>query len=257
LKAVILVFEAWEKTPYLASRPEDRSPEVTSGIFNRSVFYWLNKILVLGYQRVFSLKDLYPLDEHTEAAVLHANIEKSWAEMGDGWGQHRMLSAIFKSHWPPLLLPIIPRLCLIGFTFCQPLLLNRTLDFLGQREQSDTPDIGNGLIGAYAIVYLGLAVSTGFYWHKQLRCLTIIRGSIVTAIYQKTLEVSDGAASITLMSTDVERITTGMRYIHELWSNIVEVGIGTWLLERELGVPCVAPVIVAAGKLLNCLKIQA
>lgn len=106
-------------------------------------------------------------------------------------------------------------------------------------------------------MYLGLTISTGFYWHKQLRCLTIIRGSIVTAIYQKTLEVSDGAASITLMSTDVERITTGMRYVHELWSNIIEIGIGTYLLERELGVACVAPVIVAAGKLAKCLQVQA
>lgn len=257
LKAVILVLEAWEKTPYLASRLEARSPEETSGIFNRSVFYWLNNILLSGYQRVVTLKDLYPLDEQTEAAVLHVNIKKSWASVGDGWGQHRMLLAIFRSHWPQLVLPIIPRVCLIGFTFCQPLLLDRTLDFLAQRDQSDTPDIGNGLIGAYAIVYLGLAVSTGLYWHKQLRCLTMIRGSLVTAIYQKTLEVTNGAASITLMSTDVERITTGMRYVHEIWSNIVEVCIGTWLLERELGVPCVAPVIVAAGKLSNRSKVSA
>jgi hypothetical protein len=66
LKTVILVLEAWEKTPYLASNLEAHSPEETSGIFNRSVFYWLNKILVLGYKKVMSVKDLYPLDEHTE-----------------------------------------------------------------------------------------------------------------------------------------------------------------------------------------------
>lgn len=253
-KAVILILEAWEKTPYLAISGEDWSPEETSGIFNRSVFYWLNRILLLGYRKVISPEDLYPLDKQIDSSRLHAHFEKYWSRTDKDPDQYRILVALLRSHWRQLILPIIPRVFLIGFTFAQPLLLNRTLDLLQHKSLPGSLDIGHGLIGAYAIVYIGLAVSTGFYWHKQFKCLTMIRGSIVTAIYRKTLEVNDGKGSITLMSTDVERITTGMRYIHEIWANVVEVGMGIWLLERELGVASVAPVVVAGGGLSSCVN---
>jgi ATP-binding cassette, subfamily C (CFTR/MRP), member 1 len=60
----------------------------------------------------------------------------------------------------PVLLPIVARLVLIAFTFCQPFLLNRFLDYLQDPVERQNPNIGYGLIGAYAIVYFGMAVST-------------------------------------------------------------------------------------------------
>ena len=58
----------------------------------------------------------------------------------------------------PILVPIIPRLALLAFTFCQPLLLRRLLDYLNHSDVEDK-NIGYGLIGAYFVVYVGLAVS--------------------------------------------------------------------------------------------------
>lgn len=57
-----------------------------------------------------------------------------------------------------ILSPIIPRLFLVGLTFCQPLLLNRYLKFL--QDPTESQSIGYGLLGAYGIVYFGLAVRT-------------------------------------------------------------------------------------------------
>ena len=56
-----------------------------------------------------------------------------------------------------MLLPVFPRLCLVALTFCQPLLINRYLQFL--QDPTESMDIGYGLLGAYAVVYFGLAVS--------------------------------------------------------------------------------------------------
>lgn len=53
--------------------------------------------------------------------------------------------------------PIIPRLLLILFTYSQPLLLQRIVLYLQESHASEAE--GYGLIGAYAIVYLGIAVS--------------------------------------------------------------------------------------------------
>ena len=64
---------------------------------------------------------------------------------------------LVKLYWWQMLTPILPRLALIGFTFCQPLLLNRYLNFLQNKDESI--NIGYGLLGAYGVVYLGIAVS--------------------------------------------------------------------------------------------------
>ena len=61
----------------------------------------------------------------------------------------------------------------------------------------------------------------------------------------------DPAASLTLMSADIERIVQGWETMHEIWANVIEVGLALYLLERQLGVACVVPVAVAIGKSPN------
>jgi ATP-binding cassette subfamily C (CFTR/MRP) protein 1 len=59
--------------------------------------------------------------------------------------------------------PIFPRIVLIAFTLCQPLLLNSFIGYLQRPNEPDSENIGYGLIAAYGIVYFGLAVSTDPY----------------------------------------------------------------------------------------------
>ena len=56
-----------------------------------------------------------------------------------------------------ILYPVFPLLCYIAFTFAQPLMLNRVLEYLATMGTA-SPNIGYGLIGAYAVVYTGIAV---------------------------------------------------------------------------------------------------
>lgn len=71
-------------------------------------------------------------------------------------------------------------------------------------------------------------------------------------VYKKagTLSVKDAdpAASLTLMSADIERIVQGWQTIHDIWGNTLEIALAIFLLERELGVSCVVPVGVSLGK---------
>ena len=55
---------------------------------------------------------------------------------------------------------VVPRLCLLAFTICQPLMLNRFLSFL--QNPAESVNIGYGLIAAYGLVYLGIALSSSF-----------------------------------------------------------------------------------------------
>jgi ATP-binding cassette subfamily C (CFTR/MRP) protein 1 len=49
------------------------------------------------------------------------------------------------------------------------------------------------------------------------------------------------------MGTDVERGATNLQAIHEAWAAILDVGVAIWLLERQLGVACLVPVIICIG----------
>lgn len=92
----------------------------------------------------------------------------------------------------------------------------------------------------------------GQYQHRTYRTITMARGGLVSIIYRKTGTLSlrdvDPAASMTLMSADMERIVQGWQTMHEIWANFVEVGVAIYLLERQMGVACVVPVAVSIRK---------
>ena len=81
------------------------------------------------------------------------------------------------------------------------------------------------------------------------RTITMMRGALIAMLYTKTSSLSvsavDPSASVVLMSADIERITTGWQTIHEMWANVIEIGIAIFLLYRQLGVACAIPVAVA------------
>ena len=59
----------------------------------------------------------------------------------------------------PILAPVIPKLVNLAFTFAQPLLLQRFLSYLQNPQDRANANTGYGLIGAYFLVYFGMAVS--------------------------------------------------------------------------------------------------
>jgi hypothetical protein len=63
------------------------------------------------------------------------------------------------------------------------------------------------------------------------------------------VEALDDSAAVTLMSIDVERIFNGLRSFHDLWAALVEVSIAAWLLQRNLGIAFIAPVLLSLGKI--------
>lgn len=79
----------------------------------------------------------------------------------------------------------------------------------------------------------------------------MLRGSLITTVFRKATTLSlgqfDPAESVTLMSTDVERVNRGLLEMHDFWASIFQVIVATWLIKVELGVAAVAPVAVALG----------
>lgn len=70
-------------------------------------------------------------------------------------------------------------------------------------------------------------------------------------IFKKTIDLDttsakEGAA-VTLMSTDVDGIATGIQEMHEIWASVVELVVAVYLLERQIGPACFLVVVPAVG----------
>ncbi|KFA48354.1 hypothetical protein S40293_04500 [Stachybotrys chartarum IBT 40293] len=228
-KILVLVAEMVEKRPFLEAPYRDYPPEALGGILNRSVFWWLNSLLRSGSSKELSLDDLFDLDEDLTTKILHEKFRRAWT-----LSKRRRWSLFWISiscAWRPLAAALFSRLLVIGFRFSQPLLIHRAVSLLEEPSDQARTNNGRALIGATALIYLGIAISTGHFKHNTYRFLTMLRGGIISLIYDSTLHLDASEArdsvALTMMSTDIDRIVQGFELWDALWAGPIEVGIAT------------------------------
>jgi hypothetical protein len=180
LKVAILLLEAQRKSKWVSWDEKEHSPEETSGIFSLGVFFWLNRLFLVGYKKILAMKDLYPLDSSLNGKALHDKFSRNmdYTKLrGDKFGLVKVLTRTLKV---PLLLPIPPRLALLGFTFCQPFFIEKLLDHLSKHDIDAS--VGTGFIGASILIYSGIAISTALCWYcySTKRITSKIRHSYIS-----------------------------------------------------------------------------
>ncbi|KAE8351094.1 P-loop containing nucleoside triphosphate hydrolase protein [Aspergillus coremiiformis] len=208
VKVMLLLLEAQGKDSFLMSSFKKLPPEATSGVFNRTSFWWLNPLLIRGFRSTIMLDDLFAMSPEFSGDILGSRMEHIWSK------------------------------CNIHPLFTNP----------GNRNNA----IGYALIASTGLIYIGLGLCTGAYRHHTYRAITMVRGSLMAIIFRKTLALdssdsSDNSASVTLMSTDIDGIASAFDTIHDIWACPIEIALGLWLLEKHVGVACMAPALTALG----------
>lgn len=263
LKLGIFLLEARQKSRWIRWDMKEHSPEETSGIFSLGVYFWLNKLFVAGYSNVLEMKDLYPLDSTLNGKLLYdkfsANMDYGQLK-GDNFGLAKVLIRTLDIN---LLLPIPPRLAMLGFTLAQPFFTKSLLEYLSKPERD--PNVAYGFIGASILIYSGIAISTALYSYDECvtfdyrtgllthysryfhhRTLAMARSILITETYIKAtktrLGTDDDNAAVTLMSTDIERINMGFLSLHETWASFTQASLASWLLYDQLGAAFAAPI---------------
>ncbi|OJJ95656.1 hypothetical protein ASPACDRAFT_1875772 [Aspergillus aculeatus ATCC 16872] len=251
MRGVQTIVESVTKTRWLMQEEQNApsSPEDFAGIVSKTFFLWINNLIRLGYMRELAFEDLYPMP----AGFCTVNLEQ---DLWDVWeravktGKNALLVCTIQALKMRLLSPILPRICLIALTLTQPLLLVQMVNYIHAPSTPPERDIGYGLLGAYAIVYVGIAMTTAWYWHQTYQFITCVRGALVAVVYRKTLSLdvssTNRSSALTIMNADVERIVGGLRMIHEIWANFIQVAFGAWLLERQVGVAVVPSLVIAS-----------
>lgn len=184
---LLALLESQQKTRWSDLDRQQHSPEESTGIYGLGAFIWLNNLFFAGYRQVLTMDDIYPLDSRMSAEGLEERFARSMRNSGRQGQKFGLLIALAKTLGASILIPVGPRVTLIGFTFCQPFLINSTLSYLTQPSDARDRNVGYGLIGATAIIYFGLAVSTAFYWYFHERSMWMARGALASAIYKKTV----------------------------------------------------------------------
>jgi ATP-binding cassette subfamily C (CFTR/MRP) protein 1 len=78
IKVSILLLELQTKVRMLVQTDRDLSPEETSNVFSRRLFWWLNQLFRKGYSKPLSLPDLYVLDEDLASKTVGTRLEMAW-----------------------------------------------------------------------------------------------------------------------------------------------------------------------------------
>ncbi|KAI0124124.1 P-loop containing nucleoside triphosphate hydrolase protein [Xylariales sp. AK1849] len=244
-KFVLFVLERGRKM--VRSGIRQPTTDEQADIVSRLFLWWLLPLFRLGKVKPTLTPETLPDIELrlTIAGDVRPGAESSEAS-GDGsdLSKSSIFVHLFAVRGWLLLSGIPPRLCYMGFLFAQPFLVQRATDWLSAPLDANTYKAGGGLIAAYLIVYVGLGITQAFYRQCTARAITAIRADLVSKIYGHSLRLSASSsaqdAASTLMSADVERFAAGSRNMHECWACIIELGLGLWILEQQLGVATAA-----------------
>ncbi|KAK3937688.1 ATP-dependent permease MDL1 [Diplogelasinospora grovesii] len=247
VECIFLALESVRRNRWIAWEAADHSPEETSSVLSLGLYAWMNPLLWRGYHEPLTMQHLFVLDRAISVEALDARETRAAPSDGatDASTWHILLW-LARPLGGAVLLPVLPRLCLLGFTFCQPFFLQRLLLFLssGATDQATA----SGLIAVAVFTYSGIAFSTAIYWYYQERFQSLLRAFLISAVYRKTAHVphvGDGdPAAVTLMGADVERIYTGLRLVHEVWASAAQVALAAWFLQRQLGLAFLAPLVL-------------
>ncbi|KAF9882288.1 ABC multidrug transporter [Colletotrichum karsti] len=229
-------------------KPGTSSKEEISGPLNRSVFGWLSSLFIRGSRGLLAVDDLGIIDRKFDSARLLSKLSSSW-DRCDKSAKHALLKSTFSAFRISYVAPILPRLCLAAFNFSQPFLIKRIIEFVAVSKHAQYHEIAGGLIGACFLIYLGLAISRGIYNHAVYQLTTTLRGGLVSVIFCKSLELDAATATkaeaITLMSTDIDSIASGVKDLHEIWASVLELGVAVYLLNLQIDAACFVVMIPA------------
>ncbi|KAF4511732.1 hypothetical protein G6O67_003504 [Ophiocordyceps sinensis] len=222
--ALKLVLVGLEEVPKRGPAALRTSREIARGLWNRSVFWWLNATFRRGYSDCIAVDDLERLDHHLDSRHLASVLGRQW-NSADKSGKHCLALATSRAFKTSLLSAVIPRLLYTGFSFAQPFLVNTIIGLIGGLDRSRS--MAGLIVGATALVYLGMALARCHYMHHTFRLITSVRGGIVALVFAKTIgldaDAAKESAAVTLMSTD---------------ASFIELGLAVYLLQRQVGAAC-------------------
>ncbi|KAK0521422.1 hypothetical protein OC834_006672 [Tilletia horrida] len=231
---------------------------------NRIGFFWLFPLMQNGIRRALTMEDLPQLGPSYSTEHLSTRLALFWdaAEQSrlkkEGKPTKSLLLAVFRAFPYLAYAPIVSKAAVVAVTLAQPYLINNVIGFIEswalQFPGSPAPQpvaLGWSLAGAFILVYTVNAAAQGmFNWITAQNGVTL-RGAVVGQLYAKSLRIHlaeagtlGSAGAVNLMSTDTTRIVEAVGPVHELWSGIIIVAVGLYILYSQIGTLFAVPLVM-------------
>ena len=167
-KVVLLVLEYKVKTVRAGVRKP--TPDEQANIVSQAFLWWLLPLFKLGKKMPRLTSEMLPDVDST----LTGPCKVVGAEKEGEMSRPSIFHHLFATRRSLLIGPIFPRLAYTGFMYAQPFLVERATTYMSEPSGPNTYRIGSGLIAAYVIVYVGIAVSNSLLHKSYVMSLTMI-----------------------------------------------------------------------------------
>ncbi|KAJ6225732.1 hypothetical protein RDWZM_004277 [Blomia tropicalis] len=258
-------------------------PENRSSFFSQITFSWFTSLLVGGYKKSLTLNDLWRLDKDDSTCCIVPKCDRNWiAQLINlpNLETHYDINAEFpsidklnlteeqrkrcqrkKNKSPSIVTALYNTFGMIFwqgsifkliFDFLQlisPFLLKIFIDFISKPEAP----VWHGYFLATAFfVFANLeSLLINYYFHRMYRIGARIQTALISAIYRKSLQLSNTAIRetttgeiVNLMSVDAQRFVDLMPYVNLIWSAPLRIVMLVYFIWNELGNSVFASVLV-------------
>ncbi|XP_076435453.1 ATP-binding cassette sub-family C member 4-like isoform X2 [Babylonia areolata] len=251
------------------------NPTLSSNIFSKLLFSWLNPLFRKGRQAPLEVEDMFNVTPDDSSDHLGVTLEREWQkelkkkEDSGGRKQPSLLRALVRIFALRYSLYGILVFIEEGVRVFQPLLLGGLIRYFTPGSQVSTTEAYLYAMGVSLCAIL-IAITHHPYFFGVVRMGMQMRVACCSLMYKKALRLSNTAMGqtttgqiVNLMSNDVNRFDQAVLFLHFLWIGPLQCIAVLVILWQELGPSVLAgfavllllmPVQGSMGKLFSKLR---
>ncbi|KAG0010325.1 hypothetical protein BGZ81_002824, partial [Podila clonocystis] len=222
----------------------EKCPEDEANIFSIASFHWVTELMRKGYAKPLTMDDLWALRKEDQSKNVSLTFADAW-ERELRKPSPSLIRALSNAFGKPFYIAGLWKAVNDILGFAQPVLLKEMLRFVMSYKKGEQPQpIYRGYTIACLMFVCSLSQTTVLhqYFHLCFRTGMHIRAGLVTAIYQKSLRLSNSARQeftvgeiVNHMSIDAQRVQDLVTYLHVVWSGLFQIAIALYLLYDTMG----------------------
>ncbi|KAJ2643197.1 hypothetical protein IW137_002471, partial [Coemansia sp. RSA 1287] len=230
-----------------------QSPEERANVFSRLTYTWIALLLEQGYCKPLQMEDVWDLSRQYQPDVAAAEFQRNW-QAEQQRSNPSLFHATMRTYGAVWMLGGVYKLVNDFVMILNPILLSRLIGFVSTYHTPAAEPIQNGYFYALSMFVVASVQTLAFqqHWTQNQRINSLIKTGYTTAIYRKTMALSNDARQqynvgsiVTHMSVDSQRVADfAAIFSHIMWSLPLQIVLALYLLYQTLGWSVYAGVLV-------------
>ncbi|KAJ1407652.1 P-loop containing nucleoside triphosphate hydrolase [Sesbania bispinosa] len=223
------------------------SPYAYASSLSKTVWLWMNPLLVKGYTTPLKLEDVPSLPPDFRAEKMSELFQINWPKPEEN-SKHPVGLTLFRSFWKHIAFTGFLAIIRLAVMYIGPMLINSFVDYSSRTDNS--PSDGLVLIGVlFAAKAIEVLSVHQFNFHSQ-KLGMLIRSSIITSVYKKGLRLSSSSRQahgtgqiVNHMAVDAQQLSDLMLQFHPIWMMPLQVAAALALMYSYVGLSVLAAVL--------------